>query len=284
MSSDFEPEKRPDDPNPTPPGGPYSQQVQHQSVSARVPEGVGRGVLTTAVMVFHTNQEFVIDFLATMVRPPQVVARMVMSPVTFSQLIRGLRTNVEKYEQQFGPLSSREPAKRPPAAGAAEGAQPGTPAEGPSAEDAPAADASADGVPPGMATGAVSPPSPEVAGVVDTAGGMAGVSAGGMSQPPIEPGRPVDPQPNRIEDIYDQLKLPDEKLGGVYTNVAMIRHTGEEFCFDFIANFYPRSVVTARVYMSAGRIPSLIATMTDSFEQFRRKTAGGGGGPQGGSY
>ena len=71
-----------------------------------------------------------------------------------------------------------------------------------------------------------------------------------------------------------QLKLHDEMLGGVFSNLAMIRHTGEEFCFDFIANFFPRSVVTSRVYMAAGRIPSLLATMTDSYEQFRRKTGG----------
>ena len=83
-------------------------------MSARVPEVVGRGVISTAVMVFHTNQEFVIDFLATMVRPPQVVARLVMSPVTFSQLMRGLRTNLDKYETQFGKLAPREPAARNP--------------------------------------------------------------------------------------------------------------------------------------------------------------------------
>ena len=86
--------------------------------------------------------------------------------------------------------------------------------------------------------------------LTDTSGGSEG-----QAKPPVEPGQPVQPQPNRIEDIYDQLKLPDEMLGGVFSNVAMIRHTGEEFCFDFIANFYPRSVVTSRVYMAAGRIP-----------------------------
>ncbi len=278
MSSGFESGPNPDDaPKPNPGGGPYSQQVQHTSVSARVPEKVGRGVISTAVMVFHTHQEFVIDFLATMVRPPQVVARLVMSPLTFSQLMRGLRTNLDKYEKQFGKLAPREPKPAQPQTGPGESTHNATPGEGEANANATSADESA-----GTPAASAGPAGPQVGGVFDTAGGAAGMTAGGETGPPTEPGHPVQPQPNRIEDIYEQLKLPDEMLGGVFTNVAMIRHTSEEFCFDFIANFYPRSVVTSRVYMSAGRIPSLLATMSDSFEQFRRKTAGGGGGPAGG--
>ena len=41
-------------------------------------------------------------------------------------------------------------------------------------------------------------------------------------------------------------KLPDDMLGGVYANMASISHTENEFCFDFIAQFFPRSAVTAR--------------------------------------
>jgi hypothetical protein len=242
---------------PQPGSGPFSQQVQHTSVAARVPEAVGRGVISTAVMVFHTNSEFVIDFLATMVRPPQVVARLVMSPVTFMQLIRGLRTNLEKYEKSFGSLSARQPVQQDPASAGGDAPQ----------QTAPQMDGAETQSFDAMA-------GKPVAGVGATAGPG---EAAGTEQPqvPAEPGKPAS-QPNRIEDIYEQLKLPDEMLGGVFSNVAMIRHTGEEFCFDFIANFYPRSVVTSRVYMAAGRIPSLLATMTDSFEQFRRKTGGGG--------
>ena len=279
MSSGYEPGQNPDEaPKPNPGGGPYSQQVQHTSVAARVPEAIGRGVVSTAVMVFHTNQEFVIDFLATMVRPPQVVTRLVMSPVTFSQLMRGLRTNLDKYEKQFGKLAPREPVPPQPQPGPGQSTHNAIPGEGEAN-----AGSTADGGPAGTPAAGAVPPEAQVGGVYDTAGGAAGINSSGETRPPVEPGQPVQPQPNRIEDIYDQLKLPDVMLGGVFTNVAMIRHTSEEFCFDFIANFYPRSVVTSRVYMSAGRIPSLLATMSDSFEQFRRKTAGGGAGPQGGA-
>ena len=67
-----------------------------------------------------------------------------------------------------------------------------------------------------------------------------------------------------IADMYEHLKLPDEMLGGVYANTASITHTASEFCFDFIAQFFPRSVVTARVYMAASRAPELLASLKRS--------------------
>lgn len=67
-----------------------------------------------------------------------------------------------------------------------------------------------------------------------------------------------------IADIYEQLKLPDEMLGGAYANVVSITHTASEFCFDFVAQFFPRSTVTARVYMAAARVPDLHASLKRS--------------------
>jgi hypothetical protein len=76
--------------------------------------------------------------------------------------------------------------------------------------------------------------------------------------------RPVVPQPPPITEVYDTLKFPDEMLGGVYANMASITHTASEFCFDFIAQFFPRSSVTARVYMAAPRAPELLGSLKRS--------------------
>ena len=53
-------------------------------------------------------------------------------------------------------------------------------------------------------------------------------------------------------------------LGGSYANVVSITHTASEFCFDFIAQVFPRSAVTARVYMAAARTPELLASLKRS--------------------
>jgi len=82
-------------------------------------------------------------------------------------------------------------------------------------------------------------------------------------------GQPAPPPP--IMDVYEQLKLPDEMLGGAYANTVVISHSPAEFCFDFIGSFYPRSVVTCRVYLATPHVPELFDSLKRSFEQYRQK-------------
>jgi hypothetical protein len=91
--------------------------------------------------------------------------------------------------------------------------------------------------------------------------------------PPALPVPPVPPQVPPIEEIYSQLKLPDELLSGVYANTVMIAHSPAEFYFDFITNFYPKSAVSCRVYLSAPQVPGLLNTLTRSFQQYQQKVA-----------
>jgi len=88
------------------------------------------------------------------------------------------------------------------------------------------------------------------------------------------------------EDLYDQLKLPEDVMSGQYANAVMIGHTASEFSFDFIATFYPRSVVVQRVFLAAPNVPRLKESLAQSFEQFRRRRdnpppqSGGSGHPE----
>jgi hypothetical protein len=79
-----------------------------------------------------------------------------------------------------------------------------------------------------------------------------------------KPAKPPVPQPAPISDIYESLKLPDEMLGGAYANVVSISYSASEFCFDFIAQFFPRSAVTSRVYMAVPRVPELLGSLKRS--------------------
>lgn len=174
---------------------PQNQQVQLTPVSARVPAGVGRGVLSTGVVVFHGPSEFVLDFLLRLGSPHSIAARVVLSPLVFGQYIKALRENLTMYTGRFGP-------------------------------------------PPQLPV-----PAPQ-----------------GKNQP--------------INDLYDELKLPDEMLSGVYANAVMIGHSPAEFWFDFITNFFPRSAVSARVYMTAQQIPGLVETLATSYEAYQRRQQG----------
>jgi hypothetical protein len=92
----------------------------------------------------------------------------------------------------------------------------------------------------------------------------------GPGQGPGSPGAPA-PTPPPITEVYEQLKLPDEMLGGAYANAVVISHSHAEFCFDFICNFYPRSVVTSRVYLAAPHVTEVFDSLTRCLEQFRQK-------------
>lgn len=72
---------------------------------------------------------------------------------------------------------------------------------------------------------------------------------------------PAVPQ---IQDLYDELKIPDDVMCGRYANAVLIRHSATEFCFDFITNFYPRSGVSARVFLAAPHVRPFLGSLQRS--------------------
>jgi hypothetical protein len=260
--SDFADPNRPGDPHRN---QPISQDIHHQMLSARVPEDVGRGVFATATMVLQTQDVFVVDFLSATVHPQQLVARVVLTVSTFAELINALRINITMYEKAFGRALLGPFA--PPTAGGA----PAQPAPSTTVPATPGAESVA-----GMPTPAAGAGGGAAAGTGGGAGAVQPPAAAVPPSPPMAQPTPETP-PQRADDLYDQLKLSDKMLGGVFANVAMIRHTPEDFCIDFMANLYPRAVVTARVFLAAGRILPFIDTLTGAYERFRQRMGQGPG-------
>ena len=73
------------------------------------------------------------------------------------------------------------------------------------------------------------------------------------------------------QEIYDDLKLPDEILSGSYANGVMIGHSAAEFNMDFLTNFFPNSAVSSRVFMSAAQVPRLLESLSGTFSQFQQR-------------
>lgn len=92
--------------------------------------------------------------------------------------------------------------------------------------------------------------------------------------PIVLPPQPTpDPEAPRqsAQDLYDQLKLSDEDMSGVYANAVMIGHTASEFSLDFITTFFPRSAVSARVFVAAPNAKRLLDSLKHSFGQFQQR-------------
>jgi len=79
-----------------------------------------------------------------------------------------------------------------------------------------------------------------------------------------------DQQPG-IQEIYDDMKLPEKTLCGAYANGVMVGHSPSEFSFDFIASFFPQSLVSCRVFLSAPQIPRLLESLDRTYDNFRQR-------------
>lgn len=91
--------------------------------------------------------------------------------------------------------------------------------------------------------------------------------------PPPLPKAPSPPRPQTAQEIYDELKLPDNLLSGAYANGVMIGHTAAEFKLDFLTNLFPHSAVSSRVYLAAPQLPRLLESLDSTFQQFQQRIA-----------
>lgn len=85
-----------------------------------------------------------------------------------------------------------------------------------------------------------------------------------------KPGQPPQPQVS-ADELYEQLKFGQTEMWGTYANAVMIGHTPTEFSFDFITTFFPRSVVSCRVFLAAPNVPRFLESLKHSFGQYQQK-------------
>ena len=77
-------------------------------VSIQMPDDVLPGVYANQMMVAHTREEFVLDFINLFPPGGVVTARVIVSPGHFKRMIRAMRENLERYESVHGPVIEAE--------------------------------------------------------------------------------------------------------------------------------------------------------------------------------
>jgi len=90
-----------------------------------------------------------------------------------------------------------------------------------------------------------------------------------FGEPPVLPPQPKPERQPSAQEIYDELKLPDEVLSGAYANGVMIGHSASEFKFDFLTNLFPHSAVSARVFLSTPQVPRMLESLTRTYQQLQ---------------
>lgn len=86
------------------------------TISIKISDETHRGVYANKVIIGHTHEEFILDFIADFPPGPQIVSRVITSPAHAMALLEALRENVGRYEKQYGAI--RRPQNVGPSASA----------------------------------------------------------------------------------------------------------------------------------------------------------------------
>ncbi|CAN5608730.1 DUF3467 domain-containing protein [soil metagenome] len=92
------------DPNTMVPGAPPALNIE-------LTEEAAEGIYSNLVMIAHSPEEFILDFIRVMPGVPKakVKSRIIVTPSHVKRLLAALEDNIQKYEAQYGPIGEPHP-------------------------------------------------------------------------------------------------------------------------------------------------------------------------------
>src|SRR5512137_3188559 len=86
-----------------------TQDNKETPLRIKIGDDILRGVYANQMVVSHTREEFILDFMNLF--PPEGVvnARIIISPGHLKRIVRALTKNLETYESQHGTLVEASP-------------------------------------------------------------------------------------------------------------------------------------------------------------------------------
>ena len=79
---------------------------QAQQLNIELTEEVAEGIYSNLVMLAHSSEEFILDFIRVMPGVPKarVKSRIIVSPPHAKRLLRALSDNIDRYERAHGEI------------------------------------------------------------------------------------------------------------------------------------------------------------------------------------
>lgn len=79
---------------------------QQQEIKIKIGDEILKGCYANTLLVSHTAEEFVLDFILSL--PPQAVcnARVVLHPGHLKRVIQALQQNLARYEATYGTVTA----------------------------------------------------------------------------------------------------------------------------------------------------------------------------------
>ena len=72
----------------------------------KINDNVLPGHYANQIVIMHSQDEFILDYVAAFPPEPTVVSRMVMTPGHFKRILAAMNDNLKKYEIQFGEIKT----------------------------------------------------------------------------------------------------------------------------------------------------------------------------------
>ena len=85
-----------------------SNQGTQGKLPIQMPDDVLPGKYANQMMVAHTREEFVLDFINLFPPGGVVTSRVIVSPGHLKRMIRAMRENLDRYEAVHGPVIEAE--------------------------------------------------------------------------------------------------------------------------------------------------------------------------------
>ena len=89
-----------------------SKEVQR---NIEISETVAEGDYANLVMIAHSPEEFILDFIRIMpgVNTARVKSRVIVTPQHAKRFLRALSDNISRYENNYGPIAERASRDHP---------------------------------------------------------------------------------------------------------------------------------------------------------------------------
>ena len=72
-----------------------------------------QGVYANLIKIYHTKEEFVLDFLANYQEVEVLSVRVIVNPHHMKRMVAALQESFTKHEEEFGSLTAAEAPKPP---------------------------------------------------------------------------------------------------------------------------------------------------------------------------
>jgi len=81
------------------------EQEQPRQLQINTVDEISRGRYSNSLLVSHSPEEFILDWLLNSPNGPHLVSRVIMTPGNIKRVFEALKVNIAQYEEKFGAIN-----------------------------------------------------------------------------------------------------------------------------------------------------------------------------------